>query len=578
MNQTKIFTALLTGIASFAQERIFLDEQVRFSNKTAIYNELSILRVIQGSLSVDHLLRALRYVLRKHKILRTSLRFDSDDGTLRQYITDKHETFTLASDRTFKNETQLQDIIYQTTVDLNLFDLSEGRVFHCQILREHKSASENNDNEFLTNSDVLIIAFHHAATDRASRPTFFNDLCIAYNNKTTWSEDEESLQYIDYTVHEREIDMTPSREFWYSQLEGYNVERRLSLPVNQHRLSSDQRSGYASVSQFSFDSETTQSFLDYASSHHITPFQLGLATFYAFLLKLTNGQNDLCISCLNANRYRSELQNMTGMFVSALPYRLQIDSHWSFDELVTHIREKCLSILEHSHYPLQHILADSHHQQSSAAFLETVFDVITVFPDMKRLILNETELEPVLSSQVNHVAKFDSMFTLIYDPSATKNIMSCSLVFSADVFDQQTVKELADRVSILFRQLFNPVSAVSTVESLYKLSIILPYELTLIHALNHNDDSGYRKTQTNTIGELFIEQAVTHSQKIAVELDEQSLSYNELLYYVQKCGIHLLLKHDVKSGEIICQCIERSLSMVSSSFNIIGKEYICCIV
>ena len=39
------FTIDCSGIASFAQERIFFDEQVRFSNKTAIYNELIALNI-----------------------------------------------------------------------------------------------------------------------------------------------------------------------------------------------------------------------------------------------------------------------------------------------------------------------------------------------------------------------------------------------------------------------------------------------------------------------------------------------------------------------------------------------------
>ena len=70
---------------------------------------------------------------------------------------------------------------------------------------------------------------------------------------------------------------------------------------------------------------------------------------------------------------------MIGMFVATLPYRIQLDSQWSFDQLVKHVREKCLSILEHSHYSLQHILADFQLNQSNVSFLETVFDFITVF-------------------------------------------------------------------------------------------------------------------------------------------------------------------------------------------------------
>ena len=121
----------MLGIASFAQERIFLDEQVRFSDKTAIYNELAVLRVVRNSLSINRLLQALRCVLSKHKILRTSLIFDNDGSTLKQCIVDSHLTFTLAAEKTFKNENELQDIIYQTTVDPHLFNLSSGRVSHC---------------------------------------------------------------------------------------------------------------------------------------------------------------------------------------------------------------------------------------------------------------------------------------------------------------------------------------------------------------------------------------------------------------------------------------------------------------
>jgi hypothetical protein len=70
-------TIKISGIASFAQERIFLDEQV------AIYNELTVLRIVQDSLSMDRLLQALRCILSKHKILRMSLIFDNDDRTVK---------------------------------------------------------------------------------------------------------------------------------------------------------------------------------------------------------------------------------------------------------------------------------------------------------------------------------------------------------------------------------------------------------------------------------------------------------------------------------------------------------------
>ncbi|CAF4254780.1 unnamed protein product, partial [Adineta steineri] len=53
-----------------------------------------------------------------------------------------------------------------------------------------------------------------------------------------------------------------------------------------------------------------------------------------------------------------------------------------------------------------------------------------------------------------------------------------------------------------------------------------------------------------------------HPQKLAVELDEQSLTYAELLYYVQVLSLTLLNEYLITPGEIVCQCVERSLSMV----------------
>ncbi|CAF4233386.1 unnamed protein product, partial [Adineta steineri] len=262
------------GTASFAQERIFLDEQMRFSNKIAIYNELTALKIIQGSISINRLFEAIEYISNKHKILRTVISFNNDNGILEQHIDNRRRIFQLVPNQTFKNENELQDILYQTIINPNLFDLSTGRVFHCEVLRQE--IISNNDNRFITDSEILLIAFHHAAIDRSAYQVFLNDLCFSYNTNVKWTGNEDLLQYIDYAVHERLIDMKPSREFWLLQLKDFDFEHRLSLSIDQHCLSNDQRSGFASIGQISFDKNISKSFLNYVSTHQTTPFQLGL--------------------------------------------------------------------------------------------------------------------------------------------------------------------------------------------------------------------------------------------------------------------------------------------------------------
>ncbi|CAF4248414.1 unnamed protein product, partial [Adineta steineri] len=346
--------------ASFAQERIFLDEHIRFSStddnsSSSSNNNMYVIPLIYrissstDSISIIRLRHAFEHVLAKHHILRTALYLDVNGMIMQHCLNLSHiinhtniiNHFSIVNlDHDHEN---MNRKVKEILNDPNLFDLSKGHVIRCHILCQHAS-NNHHHHDILTNDDLILITIHHSVFDGASTSTFLRDLSLAYQSDESLSvddDDDDTLQYIDYSVHEYSMDMRSSQQFWYSQLEEYNLKQSLRLPFDRHRSSTNQRSGLASVIHISFDNNISASFLNYASSHQLTPFQLGLATFYTFLFKLTHNQNDLCIACINANRYRAELQNMIGMFVSTLPYRLQLDSDWSFDELVEHVQKKC---------------------------------------------------------------------------------------------------------------------------------------------------------------------------------------------------------------------------------------------
>jgi hypothetical protein len=490
---------LFLATASFAQERIFLHEQIRFSSENNNKNMYLIpllyrISTTSNHVSLSRLYYAFQSVITKHSVLRTALYFDTD-GTIIQECLDisamiddkKSYGFSVKNLRDEDSETS--EVVKKILNKPDLFDLSKGRVIHCHILR-HCSSNDNTSlqhGDLLTSDDLILFTIHHAVFDGSSRSVFIRDLSLAYETISSISTNNSTFQYIDYSVHERIMDTTSPREFWQSELEGYDLECSLSLPRDRSYSSTDQRSGLASKTQIIFDEQICTSFLNYASSHHLTLFQLGLATLYAFLFKLTHGQNDLCIASINANRYRSELQNMIGMFVSTLPYRIQLDPHWSFDELVKRIGEKCLAILEHSHYPLQHILGDHRHNQSNVSFLDTMFDFITISENVNHLCLNGANLEEVSMEGSHGVAKFDFSLIFFYKSAADNNRLSCSFICSRDLFDNTTVAQIAERFQYLFEQLFQTKSSntLSTDSSspINKLSLILPEEAEEIQGL-----------------------------------------------------------------------------------------------
>ena len=481
---------------SSAQERIFLDEQIRFASKNNhnMYLIPQIYRIPPSTnrVSICRLSRAFEAVVGRHSILRTALYVDID-GILIQHCLDANVVNDIMEPVTSSIiHVALANDINDHTIDKtinniidhpDLFDLSQGCVIRCYVLRhdhfENDPLLYDND-DLLFENDYLLFCMHHSAFDGASTSIFLRDLALAYETDCSLPMDDNTLHYIDYAVHERLIDTTSDRHFWHSQLQGYNLQRSLTLPFDRHRSSTDQRSGLASFAQISFNRDTSTAFFNYASSYHMTPFQLGLATLYAFLFKLTHGQDDLCITSINANRYRSELQHMIGMFVATLPYRMQLDSEWSFDELAQHVRGKCLSILEHSHYPLQYILGDVQLNQSSVTFLETMFDFITVSSDVDRFSLGGAHLEQTAVRQSHRVAKFDFSLTFTYNSTLNDNQLFCSFMCSCDLFDNATVELMSRRFQYLFDEVFGNRLCVNLMNdrviSIKELSIVLPEE------------------------------------------------------------------------------------------------------
>ncbi len=462
----------------------------------------------EGIVSIVRLRRALHTLVIKHKILHTALYFDTM-GVLMQSLLEiadsiyDQKSYGFALISLDDDDDEYSKKIYEKIQHSVVFDLTMGCALYCHIVRCRRSSLQ--DDDLLTNGDIVVFSMHHSVFDGASMSIFLHDLSLAYESDRLLPTTYNTLQYIDYSVHERLLDMTASHNFWHSQLDGYDLQRRLAWPVDRHRLSGEERSGVASVIEFPFDEDLSHSLFAYASSHQVTPFQLGLASFYAFLFKLSDGESDLCIAGINANRYRTELRDLIGMFVATLPYRIQLDPHGSFEQLVEQVGDHCLSILDHSHYPLQNILADSHHHhQSTTTFLETVFNFISVSPDVDRLTLNEAHLEPVLMQGGDTAAIFDMMLKLFHSPSATNNAMSCSLACSRDLFDEPSVERLAQRFQHFLSQLFSSSTTVTgtdrVLEPLVKLSLLLPEEVdeiqrTIFHRLPNVLNTGMSSSE-----------------------------------------------------------------------------------
>ncbi len=356
--------------------------------------------------------------------------------------------------------------------------------------------------------------------------------------------------------------MTGANMFWLDTLHGCHLDRSLPLPFNRYRLVDEHRSGRGTSISFDFGQDLSHQFLSFASSNNITLEYLALTCYYAFLFKLTNGQKDLCIGMNTDGRYKEELMSVIGMFVNAIPLRCQLDPHWSFHQLNQHVQEMMISSLKYSYFPLQRILAQ-HSNVSQAAFLDASFVFCSVedqCTDTEFMIGSSRLYSIPISIKIHEdeiMSKFDFALSIQYNQST--NLLSCTIDASLDLFDLTTVNKIRQRFHSMLEQVFNGTDTQMS-KHVYELLLILSDERLLTQSMNNTQ---VMLPSLSCIHHEFVSQAVKHPQKLAVELDDQSLTYSELLYYVQMLALNLLNEQRVVPGDFLCQCVERSLSMVS---------------
>lgn len=378
-----------------------------------------------------------------------------------------------------------------------------------------------------------------------------------------WSENFIlSLFHLD-AILEKQMAMSAASMFWLDALHDCNIDRTLPLPFDRYRLSHEHRTGAKTSVCLELGEDLSQAFLFYAFSNGITPEQLMLTCYYAFLFKLTNGETDLCIAMNTNGRYREDLSSIIGMFVNTIPLRCQLNPYSSFEHLARNVKEIFEGSIEYSYFPLQRIL-DQHQKTRKLAFLETSFDFQTFHcheEKKKEFIIGDSRLH--LQSDINTIhydlITNDSDFFLGVQHDYNLKKISCNIIGSLDVFQTKTIHVIAQRFHSMLEELFFD-SSCAKYQSLNQLPIILPHEKCLIQSTNNVK---VLFSPATCIHHLIASQASTYSQKLAVELDDQSLSYSELLYFSQLLSLRILEQEKVMVGDIICQCVERSLSMVS---------------
>src|SRR5581483_8263148 len=352
---------------SFAQERLWFIEQME--SGTGTYNIPAGVR-LEGWLSTAALEQALREVVRRHEVLRTS--FIETEGEPLQVIA---ETVGLGLDEVDLSGLEADEREAVTTKlsreeSSRGFDLKKASLIRARLLR------------IAEQEQVLLLTMHHIVSDGWSGKLLIRETGSLYEGFTEGRPSglrELQTQYADYAVWQREwlqgeaLDRQIS--YWKEQLAG--APQVLDLPTDRPRPPVQTHRG--AIESLVLSTTLSKQLKSLSQRNGCTMFMALLAAFKLLLSRHT-GQLDIVVGAPIAGRSRSEVEEQIGLFLNTLTLRTDISGSPSFTELLNRVRKTALEAYAHQDVPFEMLLQALHPQRdlSRTPLFQVFFNMLNL--------------------------------------------------------------------------------------------------------------------------------------------------------------------------------------------------------
>ena len=520
-----------TGELSFAQERVWLHQQIQPSSIT--YNRPTNIR-LKGALDVALLRLALDQVVGRHESLRSSVDFVEGNPcyVANQAAPSEMPMLDLRGDAA--PEERAQTLAQEEAV--LPFDLSRGSLLRARLLRL-------GEEEYL-----LVLTIHHFTFDAWSEGVLLDELSSHYGalrRGDTTIKEALPIQCADFAAWDRSVgriaELEPGRSYWRAALIDPPVLELRTDHLRPHELSEE-----SSSLEFELSDELLARLRGLAKREEATLFSLLLSAFFALLHRYTD-EEDMIVGCPVAGRTREELEPLIGIFINMLPLRAEVRARDPFLSLLSRVKESVLKGLEHQEVPLQFMVQDvlSERDLGSSPLFQTMF----IHERMPR--------EPREAASVwfesEDVPSVGTMVDLIMEISESKTRVTGRLKYRQELWDAATIERMAGHFLTLLKALVaDPGMRIGRLPLLTEAErhkILVEWNDTAVEYPN------------KCVHELFEEQVARTPDAIALVFEDQELTYSELDERANHLAHHLR-GLGVKPETLVGVCMERSFELI----------------
>ncbi len=537
---------------SFTQNRLWFLDQL--TGPSAVYL-ITVALNLHGALDAEALRTALADVVARHEVLRTL--YPAPDGVPQQIVVDagRADFGWDVVDATGWPESRLSAAIEEAA--RHTFELATQIPLRASVFRVAED------------EHVLVGVVHHIAADGWSITPLVRDLGTAYAGRCTGrSPDWPPLpvQYVDYTLWQRDrfgdlddVDgsVATQLKYWEHALAG--MPERLELPTDRpHPPVADQRGATVTVD---WPAELQRDIRDRAREHNATSFMLVQAGL-AVLLSQLSASSDVAVAFPVAGRDDPALDELVGFFVNTLVLRVDLAGDPTVAELLSQVRRRSLTALEHRDVPFELLVERlnptrslSHHPLVQVAL---AWQNMPGHVDGPAAGLALGDLRVTQLPSVTRTARMDLTFSLSEhwteggEPGGIRGVVE----FRTDVFDRETIHAFVDRFRlVLLAMTTDPWARLSSID------VLGADERDRLDELSNRAVLIEPAPSPRSVPESFAVHVAHTPDAVALRFGERTWTYRELDESSNRLA-HVLRSRGARPGACVALLLSRSAEAV----------------
>ena len=509
------------------QKSIWYTEQ--FYNGSNINNIAGYLK-IEKNVDLKALERAFNFFVMKNDSFKTKiiLKESSPKQYFDEFIYENIEIIDL------KDETQLLE--FESSFPMQHIEVLNNFLFLTKLLR------------FPDGSGILMLITHHLISDAWTmslvlEEIYQNYLQIINGEEVDLTPNPSYLEFIkSQNKYMKSEKFEKDNEFWQEQFETLpnivSFKNNVKATINANRKI------------YSLDKSLIKKIDKFCEEYSISEYIFLLTIFSIYLGNILSSNNFIIGNpVLNRSNFREK--HMTGMFVSIMPFVVELKKSESFVDFCIQMAIKQKKMYRHIRFPYHEIL---NYIRKKHNFSDNLYDIVfsyqnATIPNFCKWIPSRSQAES-LQIHFKNVAKESNNLSIHYD-------------FLTDIFSERDIELMHTRILGLINQVLN-----NPQENINNLEIISSPEKKLLNAFN---DTKVKYNKNSNIIKSFENIVQKYPQNIAVIDKNKSYTFEELNNKANFLAKYIVNKNI--STNVIAFSLKRSVDIVVTILGILKSGH-----